>query len=145
MKYENQIELKFSAKSENESFARSVIACYALKLKPNVAQISDVKTAVSEAVTNAVVHGYPQGEGDILMQVGIEAGNLHIKVIDYGVGIDDVNIALEPFYTTKPEEERSGMGFTIMKSFMDEVKVTSQKNVGTTIYMLKKIASDNSL
>lgn len=145
MKYENQIELKFSAKSENESFARSVIACYALKLKPNVAQISDVKTAVSEAVTNAVVHGYPQGEGDILMQVGIEAGNLHIKVIDYGVGIDDVNIALEPFYTTKPEEERSGMGFTIMKSFMDEVKVTSQKNVGTTVYMLKKIASDNSL
>ena len=138
MKYENQIELKFSAKSENESFARSVIACYALKLKPNVAQISDVKTAVSEAVTNAVVHGYPQGEGDILMQVGIEAGNLHIKVIDYGVGIDDVNIALEPFYTTKPEEERSGMGFTIMKSFMDEVKVTSQKNVGTTVYMLKK-------
>ena len=145
MKYENQIELKFSAKSENESFARSVIACYALKLKPNVAQISDVKTAVSEAVTNAVVHGYPQGEGDILMQVGIETGNLHIKVIDYGVGIDDVNIALEPFYTTKPEEERSGMGFTIMKSFMDEVKVTSQKNVGTTVYMLKKIASDNSL
>ncbi len=145
MKYENQIELKFSAKSENESFARSVIACYALKLKPNVAQISDVKTAVSEAVTNAVVHGYPQGEGDILMKVGIEAGNLHIKVIDYGVGIDDVNIALEPFYTTKPEEERSGMGFTIMKSFMDEVKVTSQKNVGTTVYMLKKIASDNSL
>ena len=145
MKYENQIELKFSAKSENESFARSVIACYALKLKPNVAQISDVKTAVSEAVTNAVVHGYPQGEGDILMQVGIEAGNLHIKVIDYGVGIDDVNIALEPFYTTKPEEERSGMGITIMKSFMDEVKVTSQKNDGTTVYMLKKIASDNSL
>lgn len=142
MEYENQMELKFSAKSENESFARSVIACYALKLKPSVAQISDVKTAVSEAVTNAIVHAYPQGKGDILMQTGIEGENLHIKIIDYGVGIDDVNVALEPFYTTKPDEERSGMGFTIMKSFMDEVKVTSQKNVGTTVYMLKKIESD---
>lgn len=145
MKYENQMELKFLAKSENEAFARSVIACFALKLKPNVAQISDIKTAVSEAVTNAIVHGYPKEVGDIVMKAEIDDYNLHIKVIDYGVGIDDVNMAVEPFYTTKPEEERSGMGFTIMKSFMDDVKVTSQKNVGTTVYMLKKIESNNSL
>lgn len=145
MKYENQMELKFLAKSENEAFARSVIACFALKLKPNVAQISDIKTAVSEAVTNAIVHGYPKDTGDIVMKAEIDDYNLHIKVIDYGVGIDDVNMAVEPFYTTKPDEERSGMGFTIMKSFMDDVKVTSQKNVGTTVYMLKKIESNNSL
>lgn len=145
MKYENQMELKFLAKSENEAFARSVIACFALKLKPNVAQISDIKTAVSEAVTNAIVHGYPKEVGDIVMKAEIDDYNLHIKVIDYGVGIDDVNMAVEPFYTTKPDEERSGMGFTIMKSFMDDVKVTSKKNVGTTVYMLKKIESNNSL
>ena len=142
MEYENQMELTFSAMSENESFARSVIACFALKLKPTVAQISDIKTAVSEAVTNAIVHGYPNKNGDIVMKAGISCGTLHINVIDNGVGIEDVNVAIEPFYTTKPDDERSGMGFTIMKSFMDDVKVISQKGVGTTVYMLKNIKSD---
>ena len=145
MKYENQMELKFLAKSENEAFARSVIACFALKLKPNVAQISDIKTAVSEAVTNAIVHGYPKEVGDIVMKAEIDDYNLHIKVIDYGVGIDDVNMAVEPFYTTKPEEERSGMGFTIMESFMDEVKIESVVDMGTKVSMKKTIKKEEKL
>lgn len=142
MEYQNQMELSFSAISENESFARSVIACFALKLKPSVAQVSDLKTAVSEAVTNAIVHAYPEKVGTILMKAYIDGGCLHINIVDSGVGIDDVNLALEPFYTSKPDEERSGMGFTIMKSFMDEVKVVSKKGEGTTVYMIKNIKGD---
>ena len=135
----NKMELKFSAISENESFARSVVACFALKLNPSIAEISDIKTAVSEAVTNAIVHGYPNSDGQISLIAEIIDNELHISISDFGVGIENLNEALEPFYTTKPEEERSGMGFTIMKSFMDKVFVTSSKGKGTNVYMLKSI------
>ncbi len=135
----NKIKLSFLSLSENESFARSVASCFALNLNPSVAQISDIKTAVSEAVTNAIVHGYPNSVGEIIMEAELDNGKLHINVFDKGVGIENIDEALEPFYTTKACEERSGMGFTIMKSFMDEVKVESQKDVGTKVYMTKNI------
>jgi stage II sporulation protein AB (anti-sigma F factor) len=136
---DNKAIIKFSAKSENESFARSAVACFALQLNPTLAEISDIKTAVSEAVTNAIVHGYPNTEGEIQLETIINDNKLHINIFDNGVGIDDLEKALQPFYTTKPEEERSGMGFTIMKSFMDEVRVESTKGCGTKIFMMKTL------
>lgn len=142
MESNNKIKLEFLSLSRNESFARSVIACFALQLNPSIAQIADIKTAVSEAVTNSIVHGYPNSVGKITMESELVADCIHINVFDNGVGIENLEEALEPFYTTKPEDERSGMGFTIMKSFMDEVKVESTKGKGTKIYMSKKIKAD---
>lgn len=139
---ENNMLLKFKSLSENESFARSVVSCFALRLNPSLAEISDIKTAVSEAVTNCIVHGYANTVGEIEIECSAKENLLHINVFDFGVGIEDVDTALEPFFSTKLEEERSGMGFTIMKSFMDEVKVESQKGVGTKVYMVKKIKTD---
>ena len=139
----NYMKLKFPSLSKNESFARGVVSCFALRLNPSLTEISDIKTAVSEAVTNCIVHGYPNTVGEIVLNCEIENENLHIDVFDNGVGIDNLEQALEPFYTTKEDEERSGMGFTIMKSFMDEVKVTSKKGQGTHVYMLKIIKVDN--
>ena len=131
--------LKFSSVSSNESFARSVIGLFALRVNPSVAFLTDIKTAVSEAVTNCIVHGYPEKDGDIIMEGYIQDGYIHINVFDFGVGIENLSEALEPFYTSKEDEERSGMGFTIMKSFMDDVKVVSAKGEGTKVYMSKKI------
>ena len=131
--------LKFSSVSSNESFARSVIGIFALRVNPSVAFLTDIKTAVSEAVTNCIVHGYPEKDGDIIMEGYIQDGYIHINVFDFGVGIENLSEALEPFYTSKEDEERSGMGFTIMKSFMDDVKVVSAKGEGTKVYMSKKI------
>lgn len=138
----NKIKLTFLSLSENESFARSVVSCFALHLNPSVAQISDIKTAVSEAVTNAIVHGYPNSIGEIVMESELEDGKIHINVFDNGVGIENIKEALEPFYTSRPDEERSGMGFTIMKSFMDDVKVESESGKGTKVYMTKTIKAD---
>jgi stage II sporulation protein AB (anti-sigma F factor) len=134
----NKMTLKFLSISENEAFARNVIASFSVSLNPSVSQINDVKTAVSEAVTNAIVHGYPDTVGEIEVEAEItKEGTLHIKIKDNGVGIENVSEALEPFFSTKFEDERSGMGFTIMKTFMDEVKVESKLNEGTTVYMSK--------
>lgn len=135
----NKMKLSFLSLSENESFARGVISCFALQLNPSLAELADIKTAVSEAVTNAIVHAYLNKEGEIIIESEINGDILHINIFDQGVGIENLSEALEPFYTTKPEEERSGMGFTIMKSFMDEVRVESEKDKGTKIYMSKKI------
>ena len=135
-------KLTFSSLSNNEAFARSVVGVYALRLNPSISEISDIKTAVSEAVTNSIVHGYPNSVGEIVLEGYAEDDALHINVFDQGVGIENVNEALEPFYTTKGDEERSGMGFTIMKSFMDEVRVESEKGSGTRVYMLKKLGID---
>ena len=135
-------KLQFSSLSTNESFARSVIGVYSLRLNPTLSQISDIKTAVSEAVTNSIVHGYPDNVGEIIMEAYLEGDNLHINVLDEGVGIENLSAALEPFYTTKEEEERSGMGFTIMKSFMDDVNVVSEKGKGTKVYMVKNLGID---
>ena len=137
MDYKNSMKIEFSALSENESFARNVVACFALNLNPSVAEITDIKTAVSEAVTNSIVHGYPDVVGKIVIEAEIVDREIHINVSDNGVGIDNVEEALKPFYTSKPLDERSGMGFTIMENFMDEVLVKSEKGIGTSVYMKK--------
>lgn len=136
----NKMIIKFDSISQNEAFARNVIASFILPLNPSVGELSDVKTAVSEAVTNAIVHGYPDTVGEVTVLAEIVGSDVHIVVSDFGIGIDDVNKALEPFYTTRPDDERSGMGFTIIKTFMDEVKVVSKPNSGTVVDMLKTIS-----
>lgn len=140
----NKASIKFLSHSINESFARNVAGCFALQLNPSLAEISDIKTAVSEAVTNSIVHAYQGKIGEIAMFLEINSNVLHINIFDWGVGIENVSEALEPFYTTKSDDERSGMGFTIMKSFMDEVIVESVKGEGTKIYMTKKICPTSS-
>ncbi len=135
----NKMKLTFSSLSENEAFSRSVVAAFIMPLNPTISEICDIKTAVSEAVTNAVVHGYPDTVGDIILSCEIDSDVIHIKIQDYGIGISNVPKALEPFYTTKGDLERSGMGFTIMQSFMDNVEVISSVNQGTTIIMSKKL------
>ncbi len=139
MQIKNKMKLSFLSLSQNESFARSVISCFSLQLNPSISEIADIKTAVSEAVTNAIVHGYPKIVGEIILEAEIIGSSIHINIIDNGVGIDSVETALEPFYTTKPEEERSGMGFTIMQEFMDKISVESSKGCGTKVYMVKNI------
>ena len=140
MNKNNSMKLTFKSLSCNESFARNVVACFALQLNPSISELSDIKTAVSEAVTNAIVHGYKDTIGDIIIDAYIEDNFLHITISDNGVGIKNIKEALEPFYTTKASEERSGMGFTIMQSFMDKFSVESSSN-GTKIYMSKIINS----
>ena len=142
MNYKNNIIIKFPSLSQNESFARSAVACFALQLNPSIAELSDIKTAVSEAVTNAIVHGYPDKIGEITLEAKIEEEYLHINIFDNGVGIDDIEHAVEPFYTTRADDERSGMGFVIMKSFMDEVVVESKVGYGTKVYMTKLLKAE---
>ncbi len=137
----NKMLLKFDSVSENEGFARNVIASFLLPLNPGIGELTDIKTAVSEAVTNAIVHGYPDTVGEVTMLAETDGDNIHIVISDSGVGIEDLQAALEPFYTTKPDDERSGMGFTIIKTFMDEVKVISKQNVGTVVDMTKRLTS----
>ena len=133
----NEMQLKFLSRSENEVFARNVVAAFALPLSPTLAELSDVKTAVSEAVTNCIVHGYRGGEGWITLSCRTEDACLHIEISDSGRGIADLEKALQPFYTSLPEEERSGMGFTIMQTFMSDFSVTSEAGRGTTVRMSK--------
>lgn len=137
----NRMLIKFDSVSENEGFARNVIASFLLPLNPEIGELTDIKTAVSEAVTNAIVHGYPDTVGEVTMLAETDGENVHIVISDSGVGIDDLEAALEPFYTTKPDDERSGMGFTIIKTFMDEVKVISKQNAGTIVDMTKRLSS----
>lgn len=139
MEIKNKIKVIFLSKSENEAFARGVISLFALPLNPSLSELSDIKTAVSEAVTNAIVHAYQKEIGQIELSAEIIDNQIHINISDSGVGISNIEEALEPFYTTKPEEERSGMGFTIMQSFMDNIKVQSKKGLGTSVYMTKTI------
>ena len=136
----NKMTIKFDSVSQNECFARNVIASFILPLNPTISDLSDVKTAVSEAVTNSIVHGYPDSVGEVTMSAEIVGNDLHIIIADCGIGIDNVDKAIEPFFTTKPNDERSGMGFTIIKTFMDDVKVVSKVNCGTKIEMVKTIS-----
>lgn len=138
--FKNYMKLSFKSLSQNESFARSVAGIFALSLNPSIAQISDIKTAVSEAVTNAIVHGYANN-ADGIIEVSAEINNnvLDLRISDFGVGISDVAQAMSDFFTTKGDEERSGLGFTIMKSFMDSLEVKSYPNEGTTVIMTKKL------
>lgn len=142
-KADNSMEITFDAKSENESFARVVAAAFCTRLDPTVEEIADIKTAVSEAVTNCIVHGYDGREGKILLRCSIKDHDVIIEIHDDGVGIENVERAMEPLYTTKPEQERSGMGFSFMEAFMDELKVVSGKNSGTTVMMKKRIGVEN--
>ena len=141
MKRENEITFIFDSCSENESLARTVIAAFIARMDPTLEELSDVKTAVSEAVTNAVIHGYDGGEGKITIHSWIEDNMVRIEISDKGVGISDIDKAMEPLYTTKPEMERSGMGFAFMEAFMDELEVISSEGNGTTVRMRKTIYS----
>jgi stage II sporulation protein AB (anti-sigma F factor) len=138
----NKITLQFKSLSKNESFVRGVISAYALTLNPSISEITDIKTAVSEAVTNAIVHAYKGTVGEVTLEAYTTDNTLHIKISDKGIGIENIDEALEPFFTTGlGDDERSGMGFTIIKSFMDDFKIESEPNKGTTVYMSKNIKS----
>lgn len=134
----NNMEIKFKAIVENEAFARNVVASFILNMNPSIDELEDIKTAVSEAITNVIVHAYPDKPGNITMKVTTIDNKIDISIIDNGVGIQDIERALTPFYTTKPNQERSGMGFTVMQSFMDRFEVKNDKN-GVIVNMGKDI------
>ena len=136
---EDILKMEMSCKPENEGLARIAIATFMVRLNPTLEEINDVKTAVTEAVTNAIVHGYEDREGIIYLEGIIKEKSIEISVKDEGVGIANIKEAREPLYTTKPEEERSGMGFTFMEIFMDEVHIDSKVGEGTEVRMIKKI------
>ncbi len=135
----NKMIIEFSSKSENEQFARTAVAAFIMSLDPTVEILTDIKTAVSEAVTNCIVHGYPDTEGTVTVVCEIVGDVLHIEISDKGVGIKNLKHVLEPYVTTRPFDERSGMGFTIMKTFMDTFDIKSNENEGTIVYMSKTI------
>ena len=135
----NSMRVEFPAITDNEQFARGVAASFVMGLDPTVDELSELKTAISEAVTNAIIHGYDGQEGKILMEGAIYDGLVEFSVSDEGVGISDIRRAREPLYTGKPEDERSGMGFTIMETFMDSLDVESERGRGTRVTMTKKI------
>lgn len=135
----NEITIEFDSRSQNERFARIVMAAFAAQLDPTMEEISDIKTAVSEAVTNAIIHGYDQKKGKIVMRGAIIGRDIMIEIEDKGKGIGDIDKAMEPLYTTRPELERSGMGFAFMEAFMDELEVISNLGEGTLIKMKKRI------
>ncbi len=137
----NSMELKIPAVSENEPFARDTVAAFCVRLNPSLDELSDVKTAVSEAVTNCIVHAYSDREGEISIFCSAEGDTLHIRISDSGKGIEDVARAVEPFFTTLAEEERSGMGFTIMQTFMTTFHLESAPGTGTTVFMSKTFRS----
>ena len=138
-KYENKMQLEILSKSNNEAFARITVAAFAAQLDPTIEEISDIKTAVSEAVTNSIIHGYENKEGIIKIVAYLFENAIRIEISDQGKGIEDIDIAREPLYTTKPDLERSGMGFTIMDSFMDGLKIESVVGMGTKVTMEKRI------
>lgn len=135
----NEMMVVFDSKSENESFARVAVAVFVAQLNPNMEELSDIKTAVSEAVTNCIIHGYQGGEGKVTLTCKLEDRNVTIEVMDDGCGMDDIEKAMEPMYTTKPDLERSGMGFAFMEAFMDDLKVVSEVGKGTKITMQRTI------
>lgn len=139
---DNLMEIKFLSKSENESFARTVIAAFTAPLDPTLEEMADVKTAVSEAVTNSIVHGYSSSAGYVFMNCSVDSRVLTVTVKDNGKGIEDVKKAMEPLFTTNTDGERSGMGFTVMETFMDTIKVESIVGVGTKVTMTKEIGKN---
>lgn len=139
MKVDNEMKLEFLSKSQNESFARSVVAAFAAQLDPTIEELAEIKTAVSEAVTNAIIHGYSSCTGNVVIVSRIIDNMVEIEVRDFGNGIEDIELARQPLYTSKPELERSGMGFTVMETFMDKVEIKSLPGEGTIIHMTKTI------
>lgn len=142
-KTKNWMKLEFEAVSENESLARLAVAAFIAGLNPTVEEMADVKTAISEAVTNAIIHGYEEAEGVVYIRCSLERDLLEVEIEDKGKGIEDIEQAMEPLFTTKPEADRSGMGFSFMEAFMDEVEVTSVPGMGTTVAMKKKLGTES--
>lgn len=140
--YDNEMKIEFLSKSNNEAFARIAVAAFIAQLDPTLEEIADIKTAVSEAVTNSIIHGYEEKMGIVKLVCKIAQNEVFIEISDAGKGIENVEIAKQPLFTTKSNLERSGMGFTIMESFMDEVQVESVLGIGTKISMSKKIKSN---
>lgn len=141
----NEMQLIFDSRSSNESFARVTVASFMTSLNPTVEEVSDVKTAVSEAVTNAIIHGYDNEVRNIYIKCGTKGNTLYLEIRDEGKGIEDVSRAMEPLFTTKPELERSGMGFSFMEAFMDKLEVISEPGKGTTVKMEKIIGKGRSI
>ena len=140
MKMLNQVKMTFASRSVNESFSRAALAAFLAQADPTVPQLADIKTAVSEAVTNCIVHAYPDHIGPVAMSIAVYPGReVHITVADKGIGIPDVEKAMEPLFTTGNPEERSGLGFAVMQSFMDKVKVSSQPGKGTRVVLTKRL------
>ncbi|MBQ7809976.1 MAG: anti-sigma F factor [Clostridia bacterium] len=143
MKHINEVKINFPAKSANEAFARSAVAAFVMQLDPTISELADIKTSVSEAVTNSIVHGYKGGKGVIYINVRITDSNVVIiKIRDKGCGIEDIEKAMEPLFTTGGDE-RAGLGFAVMQSFMDSIKVSSKLNKGTTVTLKKKIIKND--
>ncbi|BCS80896.1 anti-sigma F factor [Caldicellulosiruptor diazotrophicus] len=145
MKVLNYMELKIPSKAQNEAFARVAVAAFVAQLDPTMDEITEIKTAVSEAVTNSIIHAYEDKIGEIIIKGKIyENYIVEIEVIDFGKGIEDVELARQPLFTTKPDQERSGMGFTVMETFMDKLEVLSEVGKGTCVKMLKAIKKRKS-
>lgn len=137
--FENEMKLEFVSKSSNEAFARIAVAAFASQLDPTIDELADIKTAVSEAVTNSIIHAYDNRQGIVKVQARLKNNKIIIEISDRGKGIENIDMAKEPLYTTKPNLERSGMGFTIMESFMDNMEIQSIVGLGTKITMEKEI------
>ena len=140
--YDNELRMEFDAISCNEGFARMAVSAFITPLNPTLEEMADVKTAVSEAVTNAIIHGYERREGMVELYCAYQERKVYIEVADQGRGIEDVAQAREPLYTSKPELERSGMGFTIMETFMENMRVESVVGEGTRVYMEKTLSEE---
>ena len=139
--FNNKMSLEFLSKPENEAFAWVTVAAFVSQLDPTIDELSDVKTAVSEAVTNSIIHGYENKQDEIIkLEAEIMGNEITITVTDKGKGIEDIKKAMEPLYTSRPDLERSGMGFTVMETFMDELKVESKKGIGTKVVIKKKFS-----
>lgn len=140
--YDNKVKIEFESKSQNEGFARVAIAAFASQLDPTIEELTDIKTAISEAVTNSIIHGYENMDNGIIqIEAEIEDRNIKVTVIDFGKGIFDISKAVEPLYTSRPDLERSGMGFTVMETFMDSMNVESEEGKGTKVVLIKKIGT----
>ena len=143
--FNNQMVVEFDSVSKNESFARVVVAAFVARLNPTLEEIADIKTAVSEAVTNSIIHAYENKDGRIRIETHIVEDTVTVIVTDYGMGIDNIEKAMEPMYTSKPELERSGMGFAFMEAFMDSLEVESEPGKGTRVKMKKIIGKGREL
>ena len=142
MQYENEARVFFASKSENERFARLFVSGFLTPLDPTVSEITEIKTAVSEAVTNAIIHGYEEKSGSVELFCAYVKNKVYVEIADKGSGIENITLAREPLYTSKPEMERSGMGFTIMETFMDHIHIQSEEGNGTRIFMEKTLTKE---
>ncbi len=140
----NEMSITFSALSENESFARVAVAAFVTQMNPTLEEITEIKTVISEAVTNAIIHGYPDSDGYVFLHCKIIGDKMEVIVEDHGVGIEDLDLVRQPLYTSRPDLDRSGMGFTIMESFVEQFEVTSKIGEGTRVRLIKQIRTPHN-